>query len=117
MPATRTDSMSEGAWQTAQKLFQEHREAIYKRTDRMFVILMSFQWLAAIGIALWLTPRTWTGATSRIHPHLMSALYLGFVISVLPIVLGLRRPGARSTRYVVAIAQMLMGSLLIHLTG
>jgi len=83
----------------------------------MFVILMSFQWLAAIGIALWLTPRTWTGATSRIHPHLMSALYLGFVISVLPILLGLRRPGARSTRYVVAIAQMLMGSLLIHVTG
>ena len=117
MPVTRTDSMSEGEWQTAQKLFREHRQAIYKRADRMFVILMPIQWLAAIVIALWLTPRTWTGATSHIHPHLMSALYLGFVISVLPILLGLRRPGARSTRYVVAIAQMLMGSLLIHVTG
>ena len=36
---------------------------------------------------------------------------------ILPIILGLKRPGARSTRYVVAIAQLLMSSLLIHITG
>ena len=117
MPTTRTEPMSDCERQTAQKLFQEHRQAIYKRADRMFVILMPIQWLAAIGIALWLTPKTWTGATSHIHPHLTSVLCLGFVISVLPILLGLWRPGAGSTRYVVAIAQMLMGSLLIHVTG
>jgi len=109
--------MSDREWQTAQKLFQEHRQAIHKRTDRMFVVLMLMQWLAAIAIALWLTPKTWNGAVGQIHPHLTSALYLGWMIAVLPIVLGLKRPGARSTRYVVAIAQMLMGSLLIHVTG
>src|SRR5258705_1472172 len=117
MPATRTESMSDREWQTAQKLFHEHRQAIYKRTDRMFVTLMPIQWLAAIGIALWLTPKTWSGAASGVHPHLTSALYLGGMISVFPIMLGLLRPGATSTRYVVAIAQMLMGSLLIHVTG
>src|SRR6185437_366438 len=117
MPVTRTESMSDREWQTAQKLFQEHRQAIHKRTDRMFVVLMLMQWLAAIAIALWLTPKTWNGAVGQIHPHLTSALYLGWMIAVLPIVLGLKRPGARSTRYVVAIAQMLMGSLLIHVTG
>jgi two-component system sensor histidine kinase/response regulator len=117
MPATRTESMSDREWQTAQRLFHEHRQVIYKRTDRMFVVLMPVQWLAAIAIALWLTPRTWTGSSSQLHPHLWSALYFGFTISVLPTILGLKRPGARSTRYVVAIAQMLMGSLLIHVTG
>jgi PAS domain S-box-containing protein len=109
--------MSDRKWQTAQELFHEHRQVIYKRTDRMFVILMPLQWLAAIAIALWLTPKTGIGSASQIHPHLSSALYLGGMISVLPIILGLRRPGARSTRYVMAIAQMLMGSLLIHVTG
>ena len=117
MPATRTESMSEREWQTAQKLFHEHRQAIYKRTDRMFVVLMPLQWVAAIALALWLTPRTWSGSSSYIHPHVWSALYLGWMISALPMILGLRRPGAKSTRYVVAIAQMLMGALLIHITG
>ena len=78
---------------------------------------MSVQWLAAIAITLWISPRTWAGASSQIHPHVWAALFLGGAISALPVILGLTRPGARSTRYAIAVAQMLMGSLLIHLTG
>ena len=114
---TTTKAVSERDAQVARKLVGEHQQLIHERTDRMFVGLLAVQWVAAVLVALWLTPRTWDGALSRTHPHVWAALLLGGVISILPAVLGLKRPGATSTRYVIAIAQMLMGSLLIHLTG
>jgi PAS domain S-box-containing protein len=101
----------------AQKIFQEHQQLIYQRTDRLFARLMGLQWVAAIFIVLWISPKTWSGGESAIHPHVWTALFLGGIISILPIVLGLTRPGATSTRFIIAIGQMLIGSLLIHLTG
>jgi len=42
---------------------------------------------------------------------------MGGALSVFPIFLALRRPGHSSTRYVIAVSQMMMSSLLIHITG
>jgi signal transduction histidine kinase/ActR/RegA family two-component response regulator len=98
-------------------IFQEHQQSIYKRTDRMFAVLMAIQWLAGIAAAYWVAPQTWVGATSQIHIHVWAAIFLGGAISFLPIVLALTRPGCISTRYTVAVAQMLFGALLIHLMG
>ncbi|MEK6301468.1 MAG: PAS domain S-box protein [Acidobacteriota bacterium] len=109
--------VSESTSRSAQRLFHEHQVAIYARTDRLFAGLMGLQWIAAIVIAVSLSPRTWAGASGRVHPHVWAALLLGGVVAILPIVLGLTRSGATSTRYVIAVGQMLMGSLLIHLTG
>jgi PAS domain S-box-containing protein len=103
--------------QPARRLFLEHQQLIYARTDRLFAGLMGLQWIAAIIIALWLSPQTWVGSMSYVHPHVWAALLFGGAIAILPIILALLRPGSTSTRYVIAIAQMLMGSLLIHLTG
>ena len=47
--------------------FQDHCQQVWQRTDRMFAGLMALQWLAGIGVALWITPLTWIGATSSIH--------------------------------------------------
>ena len=44
-------------------------------------------------------------------------MFLGGAISSLPIILAMTRPGHVTTRYTVAVGQMLMGALLIHLTG
>ena len=101
----------------AKKIFRDHQQLIYRRTDRMFAGLMSVQWLAAITIAVWVSPRTWEGGSSEVHPHVWAALLLGGAITIYPAILGLTRSGATSTRYVIAVAQMLMGALLIHLTG
>jgi signal transduction histidine kinase/ActR/RegA family two-component response regulator len=98
-------------------IFNEQQQSIYKHTDRMFAVLMALQWLAGIAAAFWLSPLTWAGTMSQTHPHVWAALFLGGAISSLPIVLALARPGSVSTRYTVAVAQMLMGALLIHLTG
>ena len=83
----------------------------------MFAYLMGVQWLAAIVFALVVSPRTWAGAESQIHVHVWAAVILGGLVSVFPAALALLRPGATSTRYTIAIAQMLMSALLIHLTG
>ena len=101
----------------ANQLFVEHQLEIHKRTDRLFVWLMGAQWIAGIVFALYVSPLAWYGPVSRTHLHVYAAVVVGGVISVFPVLLGLFRPGLPSTRYTIASAQMLMGALLIHLTG
>ncbi|HEX8072163.1 MAG TPA: EAL domain-containing protein [Pyrinomonadaceae bacterium] len=118
MLRTATDRSAETpARLRAARLFTEHQQAICKRTDRMFAGLMAVQWLAGIAAALWISPQTWAGPYSRTHIHVWAAVFLGGAISLFPMALGLLRPGEASTRYIIATAQMLMSSLLIHLTG
>ncbi len=78
---------------------------------------MAFQWIAGIVFALWVSPLAWFGPFSRTHVHVWAAVILGGIICLLPALLALLRPGRASTRYTMAVAQMLMGALLIHLTG
>lgn len=101
----------------ADELYEAHRQLIYRRTDKLFAWLMTFQWLAAIAAALWLTPRTWAGQYSQTHIHVWMALILGGVITVVPAALAIWRTGHSVTRYAISVAQMLMSALLIHLTG
>ena len=101
----------------ADELFTAYQHDIHRRTDRLFAGLMGFQWLLGIAFSLWVSPLTWEGAKSSTHPHVWAAVVLGGVVSLFPALLGWFRPGYVSTRYVIAVAQMLMGALLIHLTG
>jgi two-component system sensor histidine kinase/response regulator len=101
----------------ARTLLRQHELEIYRRTDRMFLVLMGAQWLAGIVIALVVSPKEWAGRLSQTHPHVLAAAILGGAISILPMALALFRPGAASTRYTIAVGQMLMSALLIHLTG
>src|SRR5207247_6496028 len=95
-------------------LFEESQNQIHQRTDRMFAWLMVFQWLAGIAAALWISPRTWIGATSQVHMHVWAAILLGGAISSLPVFLAFKRPGYAFTRHTIAVAQMLTSALLIH---
>ncbi len=98
-------------------LRDEQYRKIAVRTDRLFGGLMAGLWLFAIAIALVLSPRTWSGAESQVHPHVYIALIVGGLIAIPPCLLAWKRPGGTSTRYVVAVAQMAFGGLLIHLSG
>jgi two-component system sensor histidine kinase HydH len=99
------------------ELFQEHALETWKRTDRIFAWLMLAQWVFAIGLALTFSPYAWAGKQSAVHLHVWIALFLGGVISSVPITLILLRPGWVVTRHVVAVAQILWSALLIHLSG
>jgi len=98
-------------------IFRRQFRQVAANTDRMFAVLMALQWLAGIIIACLVSPRTWNGPSSSIHPHVLEAIFVGGVLSALPILLAIFRPGQTSTRYVVAVAQMLWSELLINLTG
>ncbi len=101
----------------SQTLFVQQQQGIYVRTDRLFAVLMILQWLGAVAAALWISPRTWSGSTSQIHIHVWAALGLGGLITGLPVLVVWMRPGGMLSRYTIAVTQMLMGALLIHLTG
>jgi len=100
----------------ALELFSEMQDAVIKHTDSIFGRLMMLQWLAAIITAVVISPRTWAGTQSNIHVHVIAAVFLGGFITALPVFMALRHPGRVLTRQTVAIGQMLMSALLIHLT-
>jgi PAS domain S-box-containing protein len=99
------------------ELFREQEQSIIKHTDRIFARLMIFQWIFGIVLAIWVSPRTWAGATSHIHLHVWAAIFLGGAVTSVPVMLAFYQPGTVLTRQTIAIAQMLMSALLIHLTG
>jgi PAS domain S-box-containing protein len=101
----------------ADELFQQQQHEIYVKTDRLFAKLMSCQWLACIVMAIVISPFTWSGETRAIHAHVWAAIFLGGAISLFPIWMARAWPGATITRYVIAVAQMLMSALLISVTG
>src|SRR5690349_18337844 len=98
-------------------LYRRYCRDTARRTDRMFAVLMGMQWAAAIAMACIVSPRSWDGARSSVHPHVWTAIILGGLLSSFPIALALLRPGHVITRYVIAVAQMLWSGLLIHLSG
>src|SRR5437660_8111696 len=101
----------------ADELFQEHRQDIYRNTDHLFARLMLFQWVAAIMIAMTISPRTLVGQSSYIHIHIWAAIFIGGAISIFPIWMTRAWPGTALSRHIIAVAQMLMSVLLIDLTG
>jgi two-component system sensor histidine kinase/response regulator len=101
----------------ARQLLAEHQRNIHVRSDRLFAGLLVLQWLIAIGVALWLSPHQWAGVIRETHVHVLAALALGAVIVTFPVLLVVLRPGTAITRHVVGAGQMLMGILLIHLSG
>ncbi|MEX0937219.1 MAG: ATP-binding protein [Pirellulales bacterium] len=101
----------------AETLLAEHQQQIYRRTDRMFAVLMLLQWAAAIVGAVWLSPKTWAGATSTVHPHVWMAIFFGGLLCSMPVTLAWLAPGKAVTRYTIAVAQVMFSSLLIHISG
>jgi signal transduction histidine kinase/CheY-like chemotaxis protein len=101
----------------AGSIFAEQFATIRRSTDRLFVILLTIEWIGGILAALIISPWAWAGWPDAGRIHLHAAVWLGGVIVSLPIYLAVFRPGATLTRHVIAVAQMLIGALLIHLTG
>jgi signal transduction histidine kinase len=108
--------ITQGPTLSAEDLFTRQVSGLSRRTDRLFAVLLTFQWVAAMATAMLRSPRTWEGESSRVHAHVWAAILLGGAIISLPVALSLARAGATSTRLVIAVAQALMGALLIHLT-
>jgi PAS domain S-box-containing protein len=120
-PERPTDAISDAGREAvdrrAHALFQRQRQRVLRRNDRLFAGLLAFEWVAALLTALYISPQTWIGPGHQGHPPLLIALGLGGAITGLPIVLALARPGQAVTRHLIAVGQLLMSALLIHLAG
>jgi signal transduction histidine kinase len=101
----------------AGELFDEHLSTIHQRANRFFIVLLALEWLAAVACALWLTPLTWAGLSSTVHPHVPLAIFFGGLVAAVPIAMCVTRPEQAATRHCVAVAQMLFSGLLVQLTG
>ncbi len=101
----------------AEALYTEQQQHIFKRTDRLFAGLMLFEWVAGIAAALILSPKTWRGSESELHINVLASIFLGAAIISLPVYLALARPGRAYTRHAIAVGQMMMSALLIHISG
>lgn len=115
--AVTADASPESLRERTEALFIEHRQEVFKSTDRMFLVLLCIEWACAFVAAIWISPRTWAGSTSSIHLHVWLALLIGGPLTLLPAYQVLTRAGQPLTRYSIAINQMLYSALLIHLTG
>jgi hypothetical protein len=82
----------------ARVLFDEHLQGVQAKTDRMFALLLAAEWLLGILFAAVISPRTWSGTESSIHPHLFAAVFLGGALISLPIFLIWQSPGTSATR-------------------
>jgi diguanylate cyclase (GGDEF)-like protein len=96
------------------ELLREHQQLIWTRTDRLFAGLLAFEWVAAICVVLINSLRSFTGPVSTIHSEVLNATCLGAAIVVLPVALAVLMPGRAITRQLIAIAQLCMSGLLIH---
>ncbi len=110
------DQQNEEIAKSAQNLFLQQQQILYKRTDQLFARLMIFQWLASIVLAGILSPHTWMGPVSHVHPHIFMAVFLGGAVTFFPVFLIMNKPGEALTRHSVAIGQLLMSGILIHIT-
>lgn len=118
MPPVRpAQTLKKSSSDRGDELFKQHRQEIYRSTDKLLARLMLFQWAAGIVMAFLISPYTWSGQSTSIHIHMWAAIFLGGTISVFPIWLTRVWPGAAVTRYTIAAAQMLMSALLIDITG
>ncbi len=115
--AVKTMKSEEGIKNRAAALFAEQQQHIFRRTDRLFAGLMIFEWVAGIAAALLISPKTWRGSASEIHINLWASIFLGAAIISLPVYLALRQSGKTYTRHAIAIGQMMISALLIHISG
>lgn len=113
-PLMRFDPMSR---ERVSALVEENQRKSHSQLDRLFAGLMLIQWVAGIAVAVWLSPLTWIGTTSQVHMHVWMAVFLGGLVSALPIFLALRYPGEKITRHVIAASQVLWSAMFIHLSG
>jgi signal transduction histidine kinase len=101
----------------AQEIFNAMKLNLTCQTDRLFGKIMIFQWLASIAIAYGVSPSTWNGETSTIHPHVWAAIVLGGLISVFGWMISTTMTGKPTTKHLIAVSQMFMSALIIHVSG
>jgi diguanylate cyclase (GGDEF)-like protein/PAS domain S-box-containing protein len=108
---------SHPAFSRAHQLFLERESALHSRVDRTLSVLLLPQWVVAIVAGIFLTPGPGSDPASQRFVHVAVATLVGGALALGPMWLVVERSGTALARYAIAAAQLLLSSLLIHLTG
>lgn len=101
----------------AQAMAELRQHENYVKIDHAFGFLMIAQWLFGILAAVVISPYTWIGEVKQVHIHVWAAVFLGGVLCLFPFYMSRAFAGEKITRHIMAVAQLLYSSLLIHLMG
>ena len=92
--------------QRARELFGEHQIELHRRTVLSFAGVMGFQWIAAIAVAVWVSPLPANGGSNRTQVDAWTAVLIGGAIChILLVVWGLR--SSREMRQIAEITAAL----------
>lgn len=94
----------------------EARRSLLRSTNLLYGWLLIVQWIGATAVACVLSYRTWIGTRSFLHPHVLLALILGFLVAGLPGVLVIKNREQGWTAHAVGVSEMLIVGLLVHVT-
>ncbi len=99
------------------RLWITNHDSLLRQMDRFLAGLMVVQWLFHILFSRWIPQHTYA-ATER---HTLAVIWAvvgdGGIIAAVAVLLAWHCPGCKVTRHFMAVAQLLFGSLLIHLTS
>ena len=98
-------------------LYGAHQRELFIATDRLFLGLLVFQLVLALVFSLWVAPNTWIGRSAEAATHVWVDFGLAVAISAVLIGLIVTQPGRPLNRYAIAVGQMMISALLIHLSG
>lgn len=101
----------------AQELLNERLNSNYRFTDNIFAFIMLLQYGGVIIASIALSPLTYVGENSLIHPHVWTAVLLGGLIAAPVWLVRTTAQGTLLSRMTIAVCQMLMSALIIHITG
>ncbi|MBX9724308.1 MAG: PAS domain-containing sensor histidine kinase, partial [Candidatus Obscuribacterales bacterium] len=113
----KEETVAPSVYARAIYLFEQQKETICARTDKLFAVLFLIQWFGAIAWSLLAPTRSWEGQSSAYHIQAWQSALFGACIFVLPIYFIIKKPGTEATRLMVAAAQMLWSGLLIASSG
>lgn len=98
-------------------ILKRYQDRLCEQIDRLFIGLLILQYVCGIVIACWFSPRTWSGPTNSVHPHVYAAIFQGLAILSLPLYMAYWHPKYKLTRHLIAAGQMMYSALLIDLLG
>lgn len=99
------------------KYFQERLNIQVNALNNVMKYLLPTQWVASIFLSLFISPLTWIGDESGIHPHVIASIFLGALLTLPSIYFIKNHSTEFITRLMVGISQLAFSGLLIHVTG
>ena len=103
--------------ESAKQRFNTSFFTLCKQTDKVLAISLIAQWGVLVALAMFVSPKTWIGASSSTNNHLIASIVLGGLVAGFPVMLAWRKSGELITRLSIGIAFALMGGLYVHVGG